>query len=500
MPTETIMSHKISKSCYLNFETCPKWLWLSKNKPELGEISLEDNKQVKDGKEVDAVAKQYFEGTVDVTSFDENGDLNIPEMIAKTNFHILSLTPVIAQASFSVENMFCSIDLLKLEGNQYDIYEVKACTESKKEHYLDAAYQKYVLTKKGFDIREVNLLLLNKTYKRKGELDLNELFYKERVDNTEEFIAAYLTIKEHLEMVEQVLDSKDEPIVPFRGDCKACPFSKYCLKDIPRPGVIDINNLRGRFDYLNQGIVTYSDVLMSPIKLNERQLIQIKAYQENKERIVNKRAVKDFLKNITYPAYHLDFETIQLPIPPSDDSWAYEQIPTQYSLHIEYADGHLEHKEFLGHSIDPRREIAEALCKDIPADKCVLAYNKTFECSRLRELASLYPDLEDHLKASANNIVDLIVPFKAGTYYDSKMVGSNSIKAVLPALYPDDPELDYHALPVVHNGGEAMDIYPTMLKAEPKEQERIRDGLLKYCCLDTLAMVKVLRKLVEDSK
>lgn len=70
---------------------------------------------------------------------------------------------------------------------------------------------------------------------------------------------------------------------------------------------------------------------------------------------------------------------------------------------------------------------------------------------------------------------------------------SNSIKYVLPALYPDDPVLDYHALSVVHNGSEAMDIYPSMLEASKEEQERIRDGLLKYCCLDTLAMVKVLK-------
>ena len=90
--------------------------------------------------------------------------------------------------------------------------------------------------------------------------------------------------------------------------------------------------------------------------------------------------------------------------------------------------------------------------------------------------------------------------FKNGSYYHQDMGGSNSIKAVLPALYPNDPELDYHALPVVHNGGEAMDIYPKMLVASPSEKERIRDGLLKYCCLDTLAMVKVLRKVKECVK
>ena len=40
-----------------------------------------------------------------------------------------------------------------------------------------------------------------------------------------------------------------------------------------------------------------------------------------------------------------------------------------------------------------------------------------------------------------------------------------------------------------------MYIYPKMLVAPKEEKERIRDGLLKYCCLDTLAMVKVLKKL-----
>lgn len=59
----------------------------------------------------------------------------------------------------------------------------------------------------------------------------------------------------------------------------------------------------------------------------------------------------------------------------------------------------------------------------------------------------------------------------------------------------NDAELDYRALPVVHNGGEAMDIYPKMLVASPEEKERIRNGLLQYCCLDILAMVKVLAKI-----
>lgn len=123
------------------------------------------------------------------------------------------------------------------------------------------------------------------------------------------------------------------------------------------------------------------------------------------------------------------------------------------------------------------------------------AYNKVFECDRLNELADLYPDLRDQLSCISSNVVDLIVPFRNGSYYHRDMGGSNSIKAVLSALFPNDPELDYHALPVVHNGGEAMDIYPKMLLASPEEKERIRNGFLQYYCFDILVMVKVFKRL-----
>ena len=71
------------------------------------------------------------------------------------------------------------------------------------------------------------------------------------------------------------------------------------------------------------------------------------------------------------------------------------------------------------------------------------------------------------------------------------MDGRSSIKAVLPAVCPDDPELDYHELEGVHNGSEAMTIFPAIQYMPQEEQERARRNLLAYCCLDTLAMVKV---------
>jgi hypothetical protein len=177
--------------------------------------------------------------------------------------------------------------------------------------------------------------------------------------------------------------------------------------------------------------------------------------------------------------------------------WPYEQIPTQYSLHIQNEPGGaLIHKEFLGkEGEDPRRAIAERICEDIPVDGCMIAYYATFEKTRLKELAGMFPDLSDHLMAIYENTRDLIVPFNAGHYYCEAMGGRTSIKVVLPAMFPDDPELDYHALDLVHDGMEAANAFATLHEQTPEDIAKIRAALLKYCRLDTLAMVKILERL-----
>ena len=137
------------------------------------------------------------------------------------------------------------------------------------------------------------------------------------------------------------------------------------------------------------------------------------------------------------------------------------------------------------------------MIKDIPKDGSVIVYNQGFEHSRINELAELFPDLKDELLRINNNMVDFLPPFKKRQFYMKEMQGSASIKKVLPALYPNDPELDYHNLPVVHNGGEASDTFLSLKGKSKEEQEILRNGLLVYCKLDTYAMVKVWEKLKE---
>ena len=52
------------------------------------------------------------------------------------------------------------------------------------------------------------------------------------------------------------------------------------------------------------------------------------------------------------------------------------------------------------------------------------------------------------------------------------------------------PELSYKDLEV-QEGGAAMYEYAKMIKLEGEEKEKIKQNLLEYCKLDTLAMVEI---------
>jgi hypothetical protein len=213
---------------------------------------------------------------------------------------------------------------------------------------------------------------------------------------------------------------------------------------------------------------------------------------------VNKDMIKSFLSKITYPLYLLDFETMQPAVPLFDGTKPYQQVTFQYSLHIIDENGNLTHKDFLAEEGKmPCRDLAERLINDIPNDKLIMAYNDTFEKSRIKELAKMYPDLETELLKRADNFIDLMIPFKEQAVYKKEFEGSYSIKYILPGLFPNEDSLNYHNLDIIHNGSEAMTIYENLLNYSKDERIKIRKALLEYCKLDTYAMVKILQKLYE---
>ena len=257
-------------------------------------------------------------------------------------------------------------------------------------------------------------------------------------------------------------------------------------------------------DAYKAGIITFEDVLSAidskKIKLTEKQERQVRYAVNDLEPHIEIPAIKAFLATLRYPLYYLDYETFNAAIPPFDNVSPFEQVPFQYSVHIQNKrGGEVTHEEYLGkEGEDPRRALAEKLCQDIPMDVCVLSYNMVFEKGRNKQLADLYPDLSAHLINMNENMIDLMDPFKSGAYYTREIGGGFSIKVVLPALFPDDPELNYKNLSkLVQSGGDAMNLFPILHQKPAEEIAEIRKALLAYCRLDTLAMVKVLDKLYE---
>ena len=150
---------------------------------------------------------------------------------------------------------------------------------------------------------------------------------------------------------------------------------------------------------------------------------------------------------------------------------------------------------------DPREIVAKRLTEDIPKDACILAYSMNVEKGVIENLASLFPIYRDHLLNISNNFFDLRKPFQARYFLTPEMKKLNGLKTVLPILVPEMKN-EYKDLDLVHNGGEAMDIYKKLGEAVAKEVDieiinRYRKSLTEYCKLDTKAMVDILRKLKE---
>ena len=100
------------------------------------------------------------------------------------------------------------------------------------------------------------------------------------------------------------------------------------------------------------------------------------------------------LNNLTYPIYHLDFETFASPLPRFKGEKCYTQSPFQFSLHIERAPGVCnkgkDHFEFLATSFyeDTREELIKKLCEYIDTESggTILAQNVSFEAGAFKRI------------------------------------------------------------------------------------------------------------------
>lgn len=510
------MPFHFSKSKFVSACThCNKYAWLDKYMPwQKASVSEFTQSLFDNGHKVGALAQEYFCADVDVTTADAAGHLDLAEMIRKTQEHMVLQTPVIAEASFSYDGFFCSVDLLVRNADgSYDLCEVKSSKPQeptkknpmgvKEKYILDAAYQRYVLEHCGVKVNKVYVVLLNRNYIRGITLELDKYFIK--CDVTAETAANQTLVAAKLAELEPILQDSVEPASVICKNCNQCDYFAYCGRDIPSPSAFDIYDLKFpvKCQYYENG-VALEDIPKLNLNLKNAAKIQIAYLNRPNETYIDRAAVQDFLNTLRYPLYSLDFETYQAVVPEFEGVRTYEQLPFQYSVHIvpgpaaEEAD--IAERHFLDLSGgDPRRRVAESLVNHIPYGANVVAYHKSTEENIVKRLAGQFPDLADHLLSFT--YFDPLKVFEDGSYYINTMGKSFSLKSVAPALYPDDPRMNYHNLEGnVQNGTQAMNAVLKVRDMSPSEVEQVRRDLETYCALDTFAVVKILQKFYEATR
>lgn len=491
----------LSKSQYLRGIQCEKSLWLYKYKRELQDsLSCSQLARFGSGVRVGTLALKLFD-CKDKIDFDSS---DFTQKIAQTDSLLKNGAKSIAEATFAHNGILVMIDILQITEQGLIINEVKSSTSIKPVHIDDLAIQYFVLSNAvrqiGLKVIGANLVHINRDYTRSGDLDIEKLFCK--VDCIELVIAKQSEVEQNLTRFSQILnDSANPPQIAIDSHCDnpyPCDFKGVCFGAIPKENsVFNIARLdsRKKFALYHSDIVDFSDI-RDFSAFNDKQRLQIECALERKVHI-DKDAIKAFLATLRYPIYHLDFESFTEAVPSFDGERPYMQVPFQYSLHIDYGDSRLEHIEFLADCEgDPRGALAKSLVENIPQGAFILAYNASFEKGVMKHLGLIFPQYAEILDGFVANVADLMIPFAQKSYYHYDMQGSYSIKAVLPALVPE-MECAYKDLDLIHNGGEAMEVFPKLRFMDKSTRESYRNALLAYCKLDTLAMVKVVEKLRE---
>lgn len=483
----------MSKSTFLRGLQCLKSLYLYKNFIQLRDQPSTEQKAIFNrGNKVGLMAQRFFPGGIDASPVRRSDH---PAAVARTKELLEQGVEVIYEAAFQHEGVLAILDILVKKNGTWSAYEVKSSTKISQTYILDAALQYYVLTSSGLDLQDFSLMIINNQYIRNGEVDINQLFtvkpVKEALLKHQDFI------RENLDRCKQVINNAEMPKIGIGEHCfvpYSCDFMSTCWKHVPPDSVFEITGISktDQFDLYQAGYTTISEV-PAENELDKNANIHIRAFK-SKQVLVDKEGLASFLSSVRYPLFFMDFESFMPAIPIYDKTKPYQHIPFQYSIHFkESKDAPLQHLEFLAEQgIDPRKAFLESLLKDTQKEGSILVYDVLMERNILNGLKKDFPEYTAAIDSRLTRIVDLVQPFQERYYYHPAMKNSVSIKNVLPALVP---ELSYSNL-MISSGSVAMTAFEQLqTETDLLKILEIREQLLAYCKMDTLAMVKIFEVL-----
>ena len=463
----------LTKTEFVQYLNCPKSLWLLKHDPENyphGEFSTFMQKITREGYEVEAFVRQFFE--------------------------IQNHRTVDFQKVFETEDgLYARLDAFEqTEGGNAILYEVKSSTKVKTDndhnHIKDACFQKICAERAGQNIDQVFLIHLNGEYERNGAIDPADLLI---------FADITYEVGEVLDETRSEIDAALELLAISEIDLDSCSCreksrSHHCdtftlfNPEIPKPSIYSLPRLsaKKRGEFLSKGIFGLSDVPEGyPLSANQQFVLDAARAEEP---VIDSGSIQAFLDALHFPLYFFDYETFASAVPLVDRASPHKHFPVQYSVHILHEDGSLEHEEYLEREFRLPAPLIQAMELHIGEEGNVVSWHAPFEKKQNREMALWFPEKANFLNGISERMVDLEDVFKSH-YVDARFDGSTSIKKVLPVVCP---HLSYDELQV-QDGATAMDAWQKMINAKGEEADQIAADLLNYCKLDTLAMVEIYR-------
>jgi hypothetical protein len=429
-------------------------------------------------------------------------DRGLPAAIEETKRVLSSRTTapsVLYQPAFRVGDLAVIADILRRSGSTFDLIEVKASTSVKDTHIPDVAFQALVLQRAKIPVGRAFIGHVNNQFILRRVGDYAGILTE--VDVTQ-------AVKEYLPLAatraaefQELMGADSMPSIEVGAHCQSpyeCPFLSRCHSNEDAPEYpIDVLPRGGKTadDLMDDGFRDLRDV--------PAERLTAEMHRRVYDATVSGLPFFDLtatrsLRSLSYPYSYLDFETISFSVPEVIGTRPFEQIPFQWSVHVEETPGSVRHAEFL--AIDDFGNfdaISVALITALPASGPIFAYNASFEGRVLLRLADWAPDRASQLRAIAARLVDLL-PITRAAYYHRDMRGSWSIKSVMPTI---DPQLGYQNLEEVQEGDGAQQAFlelrtPTIT---PERSLALRSALLKYCRHDTWVMVMLRRFLCADS-
>jgi hypothetical protein len=271
----------------------------------MDELSEMQKAIFKRGTNVGELAHKLFPGGVIAAKGDPP---NYDAALKKTKELIDDGAKVIYEAAFMFNEVLSIADIVVRENGGLKVYEVKSSTSISETYLNDAALQYYVISSLGMRVKDFSIIYINNQYVRKGNLDIEELFTTESV--LEFILPLQKTVKENVDRFKKVILKKKMPVIDIGEHCYnpyTCGFFNYCRKHIPEDSIFDFSgmHLTKKYELYREGIININDVPLD-YPLNKNNKLQLDVHKSGKP-IIDKKAIKNFLSDLNYPLYFMDF-------------------------------------------------------------------------------------------------------------------------------------------------------------------------------------------------